>query len=35
MKHFMKFRPKLQAMQDAKQVEVTGESFTELGVGFM
>ncbi|KAJ1619091.1 hypothetical protein T492DRAFT_1088332 [Pavlovales sp. CCMP2436] len=35
MKHFLKFRPKLQALQDAKQVAVDGEAFKELGVGFM
>jgi quinol monooxygenase YgiN len=35
MKHFSKFRPKLQALQDAKKVEVTGEAYQELGVGFM
>lgn len=35
MKHFLKFRPKLQELQDAKKVVVTGESFRELGVGFM
>jgi quinol monooxygenase YgiN len=34
-KHFLKFRPKLQALQDAKKVIITGESYQELGVGFM
>ena len=35
MKHFLKFRPKLQQLQDAHKVVVSGESFQELGVGFM
>lgn len=35
MKHFLKFRPKLQELQDAKKVAISGESFHELGYGFM
>lgn len=35
MKHFLKFRPKLQQLQDAHRVVVSGESFQELGIGFM
>jgi quinol monooxygenase YgiN len=31
---FLKFRPKLKALQDAGRVEVEGFSFQELGYGF-
>eukprot|EP00304_Pavlova_gyrans_P013707 CAMPEP_0206045788 /NCGR_PEP_ID=MMETSP1466-20131121/16855_1 /ASSEMBLY_ACC=CAM_ASM_001126 /TAXON_ID=44452 /ORGANISM="Pavlova gyrans, Strain CCMP608" /LENGTH=124 /DNA_ID=CAMNT_0053420741 /DNA_START=27 /DNA_END=401 /DNA_ORIENTATION=+ len=35
MKHFIKFRPKLQALQDAGEVTVTGDGLNELGIGHM
>ena len=31
---FKEFRPKMKAMQDRGDVEVSGDSFMELGVGF-
>ena len=31
---FREFRPKMKAMQDRGDVEVTGDSYIELGVGF-
>mmetsp|Transcript_29710 Transcript_29710/g.79812 ORF Transcript_29710/g.79812 Transcript_29710/m.79812 type:complete len:143 (-) Transcript_29710:362-790(-) len=34
-KHFKEFRPKLQSMQDGHDVEVSGDAFEELGVGYM
>lgn len=34
-RHFLKFRPRLQKLQDSGEVVVTGESVTELGLGYM
>eukprot|EP00303_Exanthemachrysis_gayraliae_P002779 CAMPEP_0206003904 /NCGR_PEP_ID=MMETSP1464-20131121/3662_1 /ASSEMBLY_ACC=CAM_ASM_001124 /TAXON_ID=119497 /ORGANISM="Exanthemachrysis gayraliae, Strain RCC1523" /LENGTH=139 /DNA_ID=CAMNT_0053377297 /DNA_START=56 /DNA_END=475 /DNA_ORIENTATION=+ len=33
--HFQQFRPTLQALQDAGKVKVAGESWQEMGIGFM
>jgi hypothetical protein len=33
--HFLEFRPKLQELQDAQRVVVSGESFLEEDIGFM